>query len=90
MTAAELDDTLDAMHAASGENPARAPGLITIHTDAWIESLSAVKATCARLDDGLRYRDVVVHIGSAQETRVLTRGEAVERGAPYRDLKPRA
>lgn len=90
MTPSELDDALDAMQAGSTGDADTAPGLITIHTDHWIETLSAVKATCARLDDGLRYRDIMVHIGSGQDTRVLTRGDAEDRGAPYRDLKPRA
>lgn len=89
MSPSELDDALDAMHAASAGEPAKAPGLITVHTDDWIESLSGIRAACARLDDGLRYREVVVHIGAEQETRVLARGEANDRGAPYRDLKPR-
>lgn len=86
MTPNELDHALDAMQAA--RNPDQMPGLITVQTDDWIDSLSAVKATCARLDDGLRYRDVVVHIGAKQQTKVLTRAEAGGRGAPYRDLAP--
>ncbi|WP_278070334.1 hypothetical protein [Brevundimonas sanguinis] len=51
--------------------------------------LSAVRATCAALNDGLRHRNMVIHVGSQQETKVLTRAEAGERGAPYRDLEPR-
>ena len=89
MTPAELDDTLDAMQTAAGDAD-RLPGLITVQTNDWINSLSAVGAKCARLDDGLRHRDVVVHIGAQQETKVLTRAEARERGAPYRDLTPKA
>ena len=90
MTPTELDDTLDAMQQAAGGDADRMPGLITVQTDDWIDRLSAVGAKCARLDDGLRYRDIVIHIGSKQETKVLTRAEAGERGAPYRDLTPRA
>ncbi|MGU3455651.1 hypothetical protein ACLBV5_04995 [Brevundimonas sp. M1A4_2e] len=51
--------------------------------------LSAVRATCAALNDGLRHRNMVIQVGSQQETKVLTRAEAGERGAPYRDLEPR-
>lgn len=50
--------------------------------------LSGVRATCTDLHDGLRRRDIAIHGGSTQETRVLTRAEAGERGAPYRDLAP--
>ena len=39
-------------------------------------------------DGGLRHRDVQIHVGSAQQTKLLTRAEAGERGAPYRDLAP--
>lgn len=80
-------DALDAMQAV--DDPDQMPGLITVQTDDWIDSLSVIKATCARLDDGLRYRDVVVHIGAQQQTKVLTRAEASERGTPYRDPLPR-
>jgi len=54
-----------------------------------VNVLSAVRATCAALNDGLRHRNMVIHVGSQQETKVLTRAEAGERGAPYRDLEPR-
>ncbi|MBD3836782.1 hypothetical protein [Brevundimonas sp.] len=89
MTPAELDDALDAMQTAVGDAD-RLPGLITVQTNDWINSLSAVGAKCARLDDGLRYRDVVVHIGAQKVTRVLTRAEASDRGGPYRDLTPKS
>lgn len=89
MTPAELDDALDAAVEAAGSDPTLLPGLITVHTDDWIDRTSGVGATCARLDDGLRYRDVVIHIGADQQTRVLTRAEAGERGAPHRDPTPR-
>lgn len=85
MTPAELNADLDAMQAAASSD-ADKPGLITIATEDWIANLDAIKATCARLDDGLRHRNIQVHIGSQQVTRVLTRAEAGERGAPYRDL----
>lgn len=85
MTPDELNAALDAMQAAATSD-ADKPGLITIKTDDWISNLDAIKATCARLDDGLRHRDIQIHIGTQQVTRVLTRAEAGERGAPYRDL----
>lgn len=89
MTPNELDDVLDAMAAAAGENPDLGPGLITVESSHWVNVLSAIGAKCARQDDGLRHRDIQVHVGSAQETKVLTRTEAGERGASYRDLTPR-
>lgn len=85
MTPADLNAALDAMQAAATSD-ANKPGLITIHTDDWITTLYAVKATCARLDDGLRHRNIQIHIGAHQTTKVVTRGEADGRGAPYRDL----
>ena len=53
-----------------------------------MQVLSTVRATCSALPDGLRHRDIVIHVGSKQETKVLTRAEAGERGEPYRDLLP--
>lgn len=88
MTPAELDNALDALQAAAGADSDRSPGLITVQTHDWINSLSAIGAGCARLDDGLRHRNIVIHIGAQQETRVLTRAQAQDRGAPYRDLTP--
>lgn len=90
MTPNELDAALDAMLAAAAGNPDKMPGLITVESKHWVDVLSAVGATCARLDDGLRYRDVVIHIGAQQVTGVLTRAEAGDRGASYRDLAPRS
>lgn len=90
MTPAELDDALDAMLAAAGGDTDRLPGLITVQTNDWINSTSAIGAKCARLDDGLRHRDIVIHIGAQQQTKVLTRADAGERGAPYRELTPKA
>ena len=90
MTPTELDDALDAMQLAAGGNLDLAPGLITVESNHWVQVLSDVRPTCARLDDGLRHRDIQVHVGSTQQTKLLTRGEAGDRGAPYRDLTPRA
>ncbi|WP_155802372.1 hypothetical protein [Brevundimonas naejangsanensis] len=90
MTPDELNAALDAMAAAAGDDANLLPGLITVESGHWVDVLSAVRATCAALHDGLRYRDIVVHVGSQQETKVLTRAEAGECGAPYRDPVPRA
>lgn len=86
MTPEQLNDTLDAMAAAAGDDPNLLPGLITVETDHWVHVLSAVRAKCTALHDGLRHRNIVIHVGSQQKTKVLTRAEAGERGAPYRDL----
>jgi len=75
------------MAAAAGDTPDLAPGLIAVKTDHWIQVLSAVRAGSA-LHDGSRHREIVIHVGSQQETKVLTRAEAGDRGEPYRDLLP--
>lgn len=86
MTPRDLDDQLDAMQKAAESNPDLMPGLITVQTTSWIDSVSAVKATCSALHDGLRHRNIQIHISSTQGTKVLTRAEAGDRGAPYREL----
>lgn len=88
MTLDELDAALDAMLQAADDDPSLAPGLITVGTDDWITALSACRATCKALHDGLRYRDIVVLIGSTFQAAVLTRAAAGDRGAPYRDPQP--
>ena len=90
MTPDQLNDALDAMAAAAGGTPDLMPGLITVESGHWVQVLSALRATCAALNDGLRHRNIVIHVGSQHETMVLTRAEAGERGAPYRDLAPRS
>ena len=75
---------------AAAGNPDLMPGLITVESNHWVQVLSGVRPTCARLDDGLRHRDIQIHVGSAQEMKLLTRAEAAERGEPYRVLLPRA
>lgn len=90
MTPTELDHALDAMQLAAAGTPDLMPGLITVESNHWVQVLSAVRPTCARLDDWLRHRDIQIHVGSAQETKLLTRAEAGDRGEPYRDLMPRA
>lgn len=90
MTPTELDDALDAMAKAAGDDAGKLPGLITVETDHWVHVLSAVRATCSALHDGLRHRDIVIHVGATQETKILSRAEAGERGEPYRNLTPAA
>jgi len=90
MTPSELDDAIDALvEQAAGEGDLL-PGLITVKTDDWVGSLRGLRAPCAALHDGMRHREVVIHVGSAQDTRVLTRAEAGGRGGPYRDPSQRA
>lgn len=88
MTREELDDALDTMAAKAGGDPDQMPGLITYQTDDWVHMprVASVKS----LDDQMRYRDVVIHVGAEQKTALLTRAEAGEQGEPYRDLTPRA
>jgi hypothetical protein len=88
MTPDELNTTFDAMTAAAGDDLDQLPGLITVETDHWVQVLSSVRATCTALHDGLRHRDIVIHVGSKLDTKVLTRAEAGERGEPYRDPPP--
>ncbi|MFC7378289.1 hypothetical protein [Brevundimonas sp. GCM10030266] len=90
MTADELNDRLDAMIAAAGEEPDKLPGLITVRTEDWIYGGTGdVRATCKALNDGLRHRDVVIKISTDYETKVFMRSEASGRGEPYRDPLPR-
>lgn len=90
MTADELNDHLDTMITAAGDDASRLPGLITVRTEDWIYGGTGdVRATCKALNDGLRHRDVVIKISTDFETKVLTRSEASGRGEPYRDPMPR-
>lgn len=86
----ELNDTLDAMADATMGDPDKLPGLITVESSHWISTLGVIQATCSALHDGLRHRNIQVHISSTMETKVLTRAEAGESGTPYRDLTERA
>lgn len=88
MTPTEIDEALDAMHMAAAGNPDLMPVLITVESNHWVQVVSGVRPTCARLDDDLRHRDVQIHVGSGEETKLLTRVEAGEQGEPYRDLMP--
>ena len=89
MTPTDLDDALDAREAAASADANARPGLITIQTDDWVGPLDTVRAICKSLADGMRHRNIVIHVGSQQTTAVLTRAEAGRRGAPYLDLGPR-
>ncbi len=86
MTPDELNAALDAMQSAAGGDDGRKPGLITIPTDAWIESFYAVAVKPKTIVDGIRIRDIKVAVCASNEAKVLTRAEAGERGEPYRDL----
>ena len=89
MTPDELNDSLDAMEQAAAGDPQLLPGLITISTEHWVKDLADMRAPCSALHDGMRHREVVVQVSSDARTEVLTRDQAGERGAPYRDLTRR-
>lgn len=87
MTPDALNAALDAMQAATSDDGQK-PGLITVQTDEWIERLSAMQSGLPKtIADGVRIRDIKVAVGASNETKVLTRTEAGERGEPYRDLE---
>ncbi len=88
MTHDELDQTLDHMFKTAA-SPDDQPGVVTVQTDDWLGVLSTVKATCASLSDGLRYREIQILVSSQFETQVLTRRDAGDRGEPYRELRDR-
>ncbi|WP_293826040.1 hypothetical protein [uncultured Brevundimonas sp.] len=90
MTPHDLHARLDAMQADAGDDDSRKPGLITVQTEAWIDSLHAEAAPPRTIVDGIRIRGVKVAVGALEKTAVLARGEAGLRGEPYRDLEPRA
>lgn len=89
MTPDELTAAIDAMAAAAGDDPDLQPGLIEVNSSDWCETLYEIERTAKTLDEGVRHRGVKVAISSLFETKVLTRAEAGERGAPYRDLTSR-
>lgn len=75
MTPDQLNDALDAMTAAAGDNINLLPGLIEVNSEEWCETLYAIEKTTRSLDEGIRHREIKVVISSAYETRVLTRAE---------------
>lgn len=90
MTLEQLSDTLDRLQQAAGEDADRLPGLIEVNSDVWCQSLYAIERITKTLDEGIRHREIKVMVSSLFDTRVLTRAEASERGAPYRDLAARS
>lgn len=91
MTPDELNDALDAMEAAAGDDVEKRPGLIEVQTDDWIHRISGMPTARPKtIVDGVRIRDIKLAIGSGAQTRILTRVEAGERGEPYRDLTDRS
>lgn len=90
MTPEDLHARLDALQAAAGYDDGRKPGLITIQTDAWIESFYAEAAKPTTIVDGIRIRDIKVAVGAQEVVAILTRAEAGDRGEPYRALQPRS
>ncbi|WP_341020852.1 hypothetical protein [Brevundimonas diminuta] len=86
MTPDQLTTALDAMMASAGDNPDFLPGLIEVNCTEWCETLYQIEHTAKTLDEGIRHRGVKVVVFSMFKTRALTRDEAGERGAPYRDL----
>lgn len=86
MTPDQLTAALDAMLQAAGDDAQLVPGLITVNSAEWCNSLYAVERITKTLDEGTRHRGIKVVVSSLFETRVLTRAEADDRGAPYQDL----
>lgn len=89
MTSDELTATIDAMAAAAEGNGDLLPGLIEANSADWCETLYQIEHAAKTLDEGIRHRGVKVAVSSLFETKVLTRAEAGDRGAPYRDLTSR-
>ena len=74
------------MQQAAGGGAERMPGLITVKSSVWCDSLYAIERITKTLDEGVRHRGIKVVVSSLFETMVLTRAEAGDRGAPYYDL----
>ena len=77
---------LDTMQQAAGGDAALMPGLVTAKSSNWCDSLYAIERITKTLDEGIRHRGIKVMVSSLFETKVLTRAEAADRGAPYYDL----
>lgn len=89
MTPDELNNALDKMQAAAGDDTGKAPGLIEIQVDDWINRLSDMPTGRPQtIVDGVRIRDIKVAIGCTGKTHILPRLDAGERGEPYRNLTP--
>ena len=79
----QLNGAFNAMATATGSDPDRMPGLVTVSTKDWVNSLADLRTPRAALHDGFGYRDGVVHVASHPMTTVLTRSETGERGRPF-------
>ncbi|MGH7028084.1 hypothetical protein [Brevundimonas sp.] len=86
MTPDQLTAALDAMQQAAGDEAQLLPGLIAVNSAEWCDSLYAVERITKTLDEGIRHRGIKIVVSSLFETKVLTRAEAGDRGAPYREL----
>ena len=86
MTPDQLTTALDAKQQAAGGDPELMPGLITVKSSVWCDSLYAIERITKTLDEGIRHRGIKVMVSSLFESQVLTRAEAGDRGAPYYDL----
>ncbi len=89
MTPDQLTATLDAKQQAAGGDHEFMPGLITVKSSVWCDSLYAIERITKTLDEGIRHRGIKVMVSSLFESQVLTRAEAGDRGAPYYDLTSR-
>lgn len=86
MTPDQLTAALDTMQQAADGDAERGPGLITVKSSLWCDSLYAIDRITRTLDEGIRHRGIKVMVSSLFETKILTRAEAADRGAPYYDL----
>lgn len=79
----QLNGAFNAMATATGSDPDRMPGLVTVSSNDWVNNHADLRAPRTALHDGLRYRDGVVHVAGHPMTTVLTRSETGERGRPF-------
>jgi hypothetical protein len=86
MTPDQLTAALDAMQQAAADEAQLMPGLIAVNSAEWCDSLYAAEHVARTLDEGIRHRGIKIVVSSLFETRVLTRAEAADRGAPYLEL----
>ena len=84
MTPDQLTAALDTMQQAADGDAERGPGLITVKSSLWCDSLYAIDRITKTLDEGIRHRGIKVMVSSLFETKILTRAEAADRGAPSR------
>jgi len=82
----ELATAIDAMIEAAGEDADKLPGLITVNSEEWCSGLCDIDHSTRNLEEGTRHRGIRVWVSSEYQTKVLTRAEAGERGAPFRNI----